>query len=862
MPKEEKAEVKAANAPPPSNAEAPVRAPPKEPSIVVQVLRDLVTVLRDNLFIQHVLAVPFVMLFTYYIGWFLTWGSLIVVTVIYSVRRVEQKKVHLYKHFEGKGLECTKMSSAQQCEWLNLLIRKYWLTCVPKIVEPHMKRVQDILEQSKPPFLYSLGVSKWQLGHRAPRIDQLVTDVDLENDRYQLDLNLHIAPDFFMEFKIEPVRRVAVKIRVDNIKVQGTARLSFRFNDLFPDASVGSLSFMGDPVVEFSIKPMGSVDMLSMPMLYEWLDEMIKSQLKPLMVWPQKIQFTLGGAQIDDEHGSNEPITDITFIAPEEGKAPAGFLLLSRSAGGTLPADISRGSGGKERYMCYKRGTDKAPITGLCIILPEKGEQPPANFGVIDETPAGDTASFNVSNGGPEMFLCYTRQPGPPITGLCVFNEEEGTMTNAEEHTLIQLTTSGHIANVNKKTKGDRILLGYKGGKPNMYGFEKPAVKVGKGTLHIYVDEGRDLKAMDVGGTSDPYCEIIVETPPPADNPKKKAERVKKATKVIDKTLTPAWKQALAFPATVRDIVTVNVYDKDVVGKDDLMGSIRFPLTDLVRGQTIDQWFALQNVSRGEVRLLITAADFGAEPEPGQHPQLLHQIEVSKKAKLAGHISTVGGGAKSIGHKTMGGTLGIGSKIVGGVGAGVSAVGGGVSAGVRGVGGGVSAVGAGVFGGKRDSVALNDSHDVEALTPGTEYMDMSGHMEKLPSKSFIISQGFKRRWFNLERDKLTYYRSHKDKSMLGSIGLKSATLALVKGERNVFTVSTATKTLTLKAESHIALAAWWQAILTHISLTKVNSRFKAIDDHPNVEEEDDNDMTEMSGEEISGSSKKEMKEKK
>ena len=70
----------------------------------------------------------------------------------------------------------------------------------------------------------------------------------------QLDLNLHIAPDFFMEFKIEPVRRVAVKIRVDNIKVQGTARLTFRFNDLFPDASVGSLSFMGDPVVEFSIK--------------------------------------------------------------------------------------------------------------------------------------------------------------------------------------------------------------------------------------------------------------------------------------------------------------------------------------------------------------------------------------------------------------------------------------------------------------------------------------------------------------------------------------------------------------------------------------------------------------------------------
>mmetsp|Transcript_20313 Transcript_20313/g.77783 ORF Transcript_20313/g.77783 Transcript_20313/m.77783 type:complete len:833 (-) Transcript_20313:63-2561(-) len=829
--------------PDPANSAAP---PVKqaEPGAAVQVLRDLGKVLKDNLFVQHVLAVPFVMLFTYYLGWFLTWGSLIAVTVMYSVRRVERKKVQLYEHFESKGKECTTYSTAQQCEWLNLLLRKYWLTCVPKLVEPHLKRVQDLLEQNKPAFLYSLSVSEFHLGHRAPRIDQLVTDVDMENHRYQLDLNLHIVPDFFMEIKIEPVRRVSVKIRVDNIKVQGTARLAFRFNDLFPDASVGSLSFMGDPLVEFSIKPMGSVDMLSMPMLYEWLDEMIKSQLKPLMVWPQKIQFTLGGAQIDDEHGSNEPITDITFIAPEEGKAPAGFLLLSRSAGGTLPADISRGSGGQERYLCYKRGTDKAPITGLCIIMPGSGEQPPANFGVIDETPAGDTASFNVGNGGPEMFLCYTRQPGDPITGLCVFNEEEGTMTNAEEHKLIELTTSGHIANVNKKTKGDRIMLGYKGGSPSIFGFNKPPVKVGKGTLHVFVDEGRDLKAMDVGGTSDPYCEVIVETPPPEDNPKKKPEREKKVTKVIDKTLTPVWKQSLALPATSRDIVTVNVYDKDVVGKDDLMGAVRFPLSTLVRGQPVDQWFALQNVSRGEIRLRITAADFGEEPVPGAHPELIPQLEISKKAKLAGHISTVGGGAKSIGHKTVGGTLGFGSKIVGGVGAGVSAVG-----------EGVSAVGAGVFGGKREAAALPDTADVEQLAPGSDYVEISGHLEKLPTKSFIISQGFKRRWFVLKSDKLAYYRGHKDKNMLGSIGLKSAELQLVKNEKNVFTISTATKTLTLRAETHASLVSWWQAILTHIKLTKENSRFKTIEDHPVVADEDE-DLTEMSAEEPSEKDKK------
>ena len=49
---------------------------------------------------------------------------------------------------------------------------------------------------------------------------------------------------------------------------------------------------------------MGSVDMLSLPKVYEWLNETIINAIKPLMVWPQKLQFTLGQGEVVSEHSS------------------------------------------------------------------------------------------------------------------------------------------------------------------------------------------------------------------------------------------------------------------------------------------------------------------------------------------------------------------------------------------------------------------------------------------------------------------------------------------------------------------------------------------------------------------------------
>lgn len=44
--------------------------------------------------------------------------------------------------------------------------------------------------------------------------------------------------------------------------------------------------------------------MLSLPKVYSWLNDTIMSFIKPLMVWPQKLEFTLGQGEVISEHSS------------------------------------------------------------------------------------------------------------------------------------------------------------------------------------------------------------------------------------------------------------------------------------------------------------------------------------------------------------------------------------------------------------------------------------------------------------------------------------------------------------------------------------------------------------------------------
>jgi Ca2+-dependent lipid-binding protein len=113
-------------------------------------------------------------------------------------------------------------------------------------------------------------------------------------------------------------------------------------------------------------------------------------------------------------------------------------------------------------------------------------------------------------------------------------------------------------------------------------GASEKAVSVGiEMTLHVHVVAGKYLKAMDRGGTSDPYICVQVGT-----LAKDKTEKKKKfQTKVVKKNLNPEWDEVFRVVLSLQErqgeLLRVQVYDKDLFGADDLIGELDLPLVSL-----------------------------------------------------------------------------------------------------------------------------------------------------------------------------------------------------------------------------------------------------------------------------------------
>ena len=84
--------------------------------------------------------------------------------------------------------------------------------------------------------------------------------------------------------------------------------------------------------------------------------------------------------------------------------------------------------------------------------------------------------------------------------------------------------------------------------------------------LTVHVVEARDLKPMDVDGTSDPYVVLEIENQKIETNYKKS-------------TLAPVWNESFTFEITHgREPLRVTVFDKDTFGNDEFEGQCMVPL--------------------------------------------------------------------------------------------------------------------------------------------------------------------------------------------------------------------------------------------------------------------------------------------
>ena len=134
-----------------------------------------------------------------------------------------------------------------------------------------------------------------------------------------------------------------------------------------------------------------------------------------------------------------------------------------------------------------------------------------------------------------------------------------------------------------------------------------------EGVVRVSVVRARNLKAMDRGGTSDPYAVVTLGSAP---------KNTKARTQVVVKDLSPYWNASfdLACPNLHTESLQVAVYDKDLLS-DDQIGTVQIELSrfmlnplpkkeSLLVGSAETQWYNIQDASHarritGEVEIKV-----------------------------------------------------------------------------------------------------------------------------------------------------------------------------------------------------------------------------------------------------------------
>ncbi|XP_050930736.1 extended synaptotagmin-1 isoform X1 [Lates calcarifer] len=120
-----------------------------------------------------------------------------------------------------------------------------------------------------------------------------------------------------------------------------------------------------------------------------------------------------------------------------------------------------------------------------------------------------------------------------------------------------------------------------------------------EGLLRIILFEAQSLVAKDnkmggmVKGKSDPYAKINVG-------------EVAFKSNVIKENLNPVWNEmyeVVLRPQSGQE-VQVELYDKDM-DQDDFLGRMKISVADIIRSQYTDQWYTLNDVKSGRVRLIL-----------------------------------------------------------------------------------------------------------------------------------------------------------------------------------------------------------------------------------------------------------------
>jgi len=148
-------------------------------------------------------------------------------------------------------------------------------------------------------------------------------------------------------------------------------------------------------------------------------------------------------------------------------------------------------------------------------------------------------------------------------------------------------------------------------------------------TLTVTVLEAKDLAAMDIGGTSDPYVKVYL-----LPDKNKKYE-----TKVHRKTLNPVFNESFKFLVPYGDVMgktlVFAVFDFDRFTKNDEIGEVRVPVCNIDLAYVEEHWQELRSTT-GDGHLGDICFSLRYVPTTGKLTVLVMECKNLKKMDVGG----------------------------------------------------------------------------------------------------------------------------------------------------------------------------------------------------------------------------------
>ncbi|KAH7444352.1 hypothetical protein KP509_02G074800 [Ceratopteris richardii] len=177
-------------------------------------------------------------------------------------------------------------------DWLNKFVRDLWPYLDKAICKTIKEITQPMIEEYSAKFKFdSIEFERLTLGAFPPTL-QGIKAFDTHESEMIIEPALKWAgnPDILIAVKVFGIRAT---IQLVDLQFSGIIRLTFKpLLSSFPCFSKIAISIMEKPHIDFGLKLLGG-DLMAIPILYGYVQDMIKKEIGKLYLWPKIFHLVL-----------------------------------------------------------------------------------------------------------------------------------------------------------------------------------------------------------------------------------------------------------------------------------------------------------------------------------------------------------------------------------------------------------------------------------------------------------------------------------------------------------------------------------------------------------------------------------------